>query len=85
MIPKWMIVVRAMSSEGWGRIEYQTNIRRLLDTDRSVRDYLEVQGKYRHLSAEQVAHIEAGIERQVAFIAGLATMRGAPRAHVANN
>ena len=41
MIPKWMNVVRAMSSEGWGRIEYHTTIRRLLDTDRSVRDYLE--------------------------------------------
>jgi hypothetical protein len=40
-IPKWMNVVRAMSSEGWGRIEYHTKIRRLLDTDRSVRDYLE--------------------------------------------
>jgi len=40
-IPKWMNVVLAMSSEGWGRIEYHTKIRRLLDTDRSVRDYLE--------------------------------------------
>jgi hypothetical protein len=36
-----MNVVRAMSSEGWGRIAYHTTIRRLLDTDRSVRDYLE--------------------------------------------
>jgi hypothetical protein len=36
-----MNVVRAMSSEGWGRIEYHTKIRRLLDTDRSVRNYLE--------------------------------------------
>jgi hypothetical protein len=40
-IPKWMNVVRAMSSEGWGRIDYHTTIRRLLDTDRSVRSYLE--------------------------------------------
>ena len=40
-IPKWMNLVRAMSSEGWGRIRYHTTIRRLLDTDRSVRDYLE--------------------------------------------
>jgi hypothetical protein len=40
-IPKWMNVVRAMSSEGWGRIAYHTTIRRLLETDRSVRDYLE--------------------------------------------
>jgi len=30
-----------MSSEGWGRIEYHTTIRRLLDTDPSVRAYLE--------------------------------------------
>jgi hypothetical protein len=40
-IPKWMNVVRAMSSEGWGRIRYHTTIRRLLDTDRSVKAYLE--------------------------------------------
>jgi hypothetical protein len=40
-IPKWMNVVRAMSSEGWGRIDYHTTIRRLLDTDPSVRAYLD--------------------------------------------
>jgi hypothetical protein len=40
-IPKWMNVVRAMSSEGWGRIDYHTQIRKLLDTDRSVRAYLD--------------------------------------------
>jgi len=40
-IPKWMNLVRAMSSEGWGRIKYHTTIRRLLDTDRSVRAYME--------------------------------------------
>ncbi|HKT58749.1 MAG TPA: radical SAM protein [Gemmatimonadales bacterium] len=40
-IPKWMNVVRAVSSEGWGRIAYHTTIRRLLETDGSVRDYLE--------------------------------------------
>jgi hypothetical protein len=40
-IPKWMNVVRAMSSEGWGRIDYHTKIRRLLDTDPSVRAYME--------------------------------------------
>jgi hypothetical protein len=39
-IPKWMNVVRGMSSEGWGRLKYHTTIRGLLDTDRSVRDYL---------------------------------------------
>ena len=41
MIPRWMNVVRAMSSEGWGRIEYHTTIRRLLGTDRSVRGFME--------------------------------------------
>jgi hypothetical protein len=40
-IPKWMNVVRAVSSEGFGRIRYHTMIRRLLDTDVSVRSYLE--------------------------------------------
>ena len=40
-IPKWMNFVRAVSSEGFGRIRYHTTIRRLLDTDRSVRAYLE--------------------------------------------
>jgi len=40
-IPKWMNVVRATSSEGWGRIRYHTQIRRLLDEDRSVREFFE--------------------------------------------
>jgi hypothetical protein len=40
-IPKWMNLVRAVSSEGFGRIRYHTMIRKLLDTDASVRDYLE--------------------------------------------
>jgi hypothetical protein len=40
-IPKWMNVVRAVSSEGFGRIRYHQTIRRLLDSDRSVRDFLE--------------------------------------------
>ncbi|HTC23034.1 MAG TPA: hypothetical protein VK688_01650 [Gemmatimonadales bacterium] len=39
-IPRWMNVVRAMSSEGWGRIEYHTRIRGLLDTDRDVSAFL---------------------------------------------
>jgi hypothetical protein len=47
VIPKWMNVVRAMSSEGWGRIEYHTLIRRLLDTDRDVRGFME--GDTEHL------------------------------------
>ncbi len=40
-IPKWMNVVRAVSSEGFGRIKYHTTIRRLLDTDASVRAFME--------------------------------------------
>jgi hypothetical protein len=40
-IPKWMNVVRAMSSEGWGRIAYHRTIRRLLDEDASVRGFME--------------------------------------------
>jgi hypothetical protein len=40
-IPKWMNVVRAMSSEGWGRIRYHTTIRRLLDADHGVRGFIE--------------------------------------------
>ena len=36
-----MNVVRAMSSEGWGRIAYHTTIRGLLDTDPSVRGFME--------------------------------------------
>ncbi len=41
MIPKWMNVVRAVSSEGWGRIKYHTMLRGLLDTDRELRGFLE--------------------------------------------
>ncbi|MGH7703981.1 MAG: B12-binding domain-containing radical SAM protein [Gemmatimonadales bacterium] len=40
-IPKWMNVVRAVSSEGFGRIKYHTMMRGLLDTDRSVRRFFE--------------------------------------------
>jgi hypothetical protein len=40
-IPKWMNVMRAMSSEGWGRIAYHTTIRRLLEQDPGVRGFME--------------------------------------------
>jgi radical SAM family protein len=40
-IPKWMNVVRAVSSEGFGRVRYHTMMRKLLDTDRSVRSFME--------------------------------------------
>ena len=41
MIPKWMNVVRAVSSEGFGRIRYHETILGLLQTDRSVRRFME--------------------------------------------
>ncbi len=41
MIPKWMNVVRAVSSEGWGRIRYHSTMREMLDTDQSVRAFFE--------------------------------------------
>jgi phenylglyoxylate dehydrogenase beta subunit len=44
---------------------------RSADDPRPLREYLEAQGKYRHLSPEQLAHIEAGVGRQAAFIKGL--------------
>ncbi len=40
-IPKWMNVIRAVSSEGFGRIAYHTQMRKLLDTDKSVRAFME--------------------------------------------
>jgi len=41
MIPRWMNVVRAISSEGHGRTKYHTEVRRRLDTDRQFRRYFE--------------------------------------------
>ncbi len=40
-IPKWMNVVRAISSEGFGRLKYYTEVRRRLDTDFPFRRYFE--------------------------------------------
>jgi hypothetical protein len=40
-LPKWMNVMRAVSSEGFGRIKYHTTMRGLLDTDKSVRGFME--------------------------------------------
>jgi hypothetical protein len=40
-IPKGMNVMRAMSSEGWGRISYHTTIRRLLGEDSSVLGFMD--------------------------------------------
>ena len=41
MIPRWMNVVRAVSSEGFGRIKYHTEVRRRLETDLPLRRYFE--------------------------------------------
>jgi len=40
-IPKWMNLMRAISSEGHGRWKYHRGIRRRLDEDRPFRDYME--------------------------------------------
>ena len=40
-IPKWMNVLRAVSSEGHGRLRYHTEVRRLLDSDPSMLAFLE--------------------------------------------
>jgi hypothetical protein len=39
IIPRWMNVVRAVSSEGSGRIAYYTEVRRRLDADRQIQRY----------------------------------------------
>ena len=40
-IPRWMNVVRAISTEGFGRLKYHSTIRRLLDEDASFGRYFE--------------------------------------------
>lgn len=40
-IPKWMNVLRAVSSEGFGRIKYHTMVRGLLDSDPTMRPFWE--------------------------------------------
>jgi len=40
-IPRWMNVVRAVSSEGFGRIKYHTEVRRRLDADPQFPRYFE--------------------------------------------
>jgi hypothetical protein len=41
MIPRWMNVVRAVSSEGFGRLAYYEELRRRLDADRHVQRYFD--------------------------------------------
>lgn len=40
---RWMNVVRAISSEGWGRCRYHENVRRRLDTDAEMLPFFEQQ------------------------------------------
>jgi hypothetical protein len=40
-IPRWLNVVRAVSSEGYGRLEHYARLRRGLDTDRQLQRYFE--------------------------------------------
>jgi len=40
-IPRWLNIVRGLSSERFGRIKYFTEIRRRLDTDRPLRRFFE--------------------------------------------
>jgi hypothetical protein len=40
-IPRMMNVVRGVSAEGWGKIKYFRNIRRMLDEDRAFRRFYE--------------------------------------------
>lgn len=40
-IPRWLNVVRAVSSEGFGRIKYFTEVRQRLDADKQFRSYFE--------------------------------------------
>jgi len=56
---------------------------RSLDDPLPLAEYLKVLGKYRHLSEEQVGHIEASLERNVAFITNLTADRSSRPAHVA--
>jgi len=40
-LPRWMNMVRAISSEGFGRIKYYTELRRRLDVDPQIRSFFE--------------------------------------------
>jgi radical SAM superfamily enzyme YgiQ (UPF0313 family) len=41
MTPRWMNVIRAVSSEGFGRIKHYSEVRRRLETDFQLRRYFE--------------------------------------------
>jgi hypothetical protein len=41
LIPRWLNIIRAMSSEGYGRLRYYRHVHHQLSTDRGVRDFFE--------------------------------------------
>src|SRR5262249_13771513 len=41
VVPRWMNLLRAVSTEGFGRLRYHRMIRQRLDTDRQFRPYFE--------------------------------------------
>jgi hypothetical protein len=41
MTSRWLNVVRAVSTEGWGRLKYYKEVRGRLDTDRQFSPYFE--------------------------------------------
>jgi hypothetical protein len=40
-VPRWLNVIRAVSSEGHGRVRFYSKIRRLLDADTRLRRFFE--------------------------------------------
>ena len=41
VVPRWLNVIRAVSSEGYGRLRYYADVHRQLISDRAFRDYFE--------------------------------------------
>jgi phenylglyoxylate dehydrogenase beta subunit len=51
---------------------------------RPVREYLKLIGKFRHLSEEQIAHIQDTVDAKVAYLQGLQGVNARPRPAAAN-
>lgn len=66
--PTWLNLIRGVSSEGFGRIRYHTTIRRLLDTDRSLRAFFE--GETRTVPAFYVDRIKQDLGSWWDFLPG---------------
>lgn len=58
-IPRWMNVVRAISTEGFGRLRYHSTVRRLLDEDLSFRRYFE--GESNSVPAFYVSRVKSDL------------------------